>query len=340
MTQDPCFLPSAGCWRLNVAALLLPAAPWHIDFGACAGVGRPASFMHSGPALPARRCSTPVPTCHRGRVSSSSSSSLAAAGSASGLVAAGSSSGGARSSSWPQRRPQRTIAVAAASLGLAPAAQWAAVCRAGQQQRRRACAHSSSSRGLTPCWEHLSACARSPCWQWCAGQRGAIELDGMHDVRPRGSSRVFSPGQLLCPCALTHLMASAWRLNRCFAEALLLLQPADPPITRLMLSLCCAVACLLQGPADFGPVALRAFLQAVTSALLMNICIVGINQVLLGTLLLGVGCRACFAAWAPLHLGAVCHPCSLQLECGWHSWHAQQLLCRKRRRKQPLCGRG
>lgn len=35
----------------------------------------------------------------------------------------------------------------------------------------------------------------------------------------------------------------------------------------------------LQGPGDFGAPALRAFLQALSSALLMNICIVGINQV-------------------------------------------------------------
>ncbi len=35
----------------------------------------------------------------------------------------------------------------------------------------------------------------------------------------------------------------------------------------------------LQGSGDFGTRALTAYLQAVTSALLMNICIVGINQV-------------------------------------------------------------
>ena len=40
----------------------------------------------------------------------------------------------------------------------------------------------------------------------------------------------------------------------------------------------CSVSALAVGPGQLGPVALHAFAQALSSALLMNVCIVGINQ--------------------------------------------------------------
>lgn len=41
----------------------------------------------------------------------------------------------------------------------------------------------------------------------------------------------------------------------------------------------CSISALAVGPGDLGITALTAFLQALSSALLMNICIVGINQI-------------------------------------------------------------
>jgi hypothetical protein len=42
----------------------------------------------------------------------------------------------------------------------------------------------------------------------------------------------------------------------------------------------CSVSALALAPGQLGGTALRAFLQALSSALLMNVCIVGINQVI------------------------------------------------------------